>query len=212
MRRVMRILSLLGALLSFIACVGIIALWVWSYWKPQGKSRQDYLSDREQFRMYGWCSARGTFAFDLYVNQFAPGQVVWVDEHEWFRTQLHITGMGILGVKNNWVETNSVEAPPAEHWWENLGVYVRPRMSAYMLPGKAWRAVFRLPYWFLLLLATLGMAPWIFGRWRRGRQPQGHCKNCGYDLRASPERCPECGAENSALGTSQRVGASKVAS
>ena len=192
MRRVMSILSLIMALLSFIVCIGIIALWVWSYWKPQGKSRQDYLSDREQFRMYGWCSARGTFAFDLYVNQFSPGQVVRVDRQEWFRTQLTITGMGILGVRNNWVETNRVEAPQAEHWWENLGIYVR-RSQPYMLPGKAWRAVVRLPYWFLLLLAAVGMTPWIFGR--RGRRPPGHCTNCGYDLRASPERCPECGAD-----------------
>jgi hypothetical protein len=35
---------------------------------------------------------------------------------------------------------------------------------------------------------------WVIGRVRRRFAVQpGHCANCGYDLRASKDRCPECG-------------------
>jgi hypothetical protein len=47
------------------------------------------------------------------------------------------------------------------------------------------------PYWFLLLVSLALPIHW----WRRRRRPlPGHCRVCGYDLRASPQRCPECGA------------------
>jgi rubrerythrin len=51
------------------------------------------------------------------------------------------------------------------------------------------------PYWLLALLtAALPVArAAAFARGRR-RAIAGLCTACGYDLRASPERCPECGA------------------
>jgi hypothetical protein len=52
------------------------------------------------------------------------------------------------------------------------------------------------PYWFLL--AVLGL-PFILRalarlRMRRRCIQRGLCPVCGYDLRATAGRCPECGA------------------
>jgi hypothetical protein len=54
-----------------------------------------------------------------------------------------------------------------------------------------------LPYWLLVLLFALPPAWWAIG-WKRRRNARrraaGCCTRCGYDLRGTPDRCPECGA------------------
>ncbi len=51
-----------------------------------------------------------------------------------------------------------------------------------------------IPYWFpaLLALAMPSFRLREFVRTRRRRRA-GLCRQCGYDLRATPDRCPECG-------------------
>jgi hypothetical protein len=43
-----------------------------------------------------------------------------------------------------------------------------------------------------LLIASFTWT-WHRARQRRYRIERGLCARCGYDLRATPERCPECG-------------------
>lgn len=44
----------------------------------------------------------------------------------------------------------------------------------------------------LTLTALLALGEWILHR--RHARAAGLCRICGYDLRATPDRCPECGA------------------
>ncbi len=56
------------------------------------------------------------------------------------------------------------------------------------------RSVFIPYYWLVALLITWPLTRWTVSTFRRRRKRAGRCAMCGYDLRATPTRCPECGA------------------
>lgn len=52
--------------------------------------------------------------------------------------------------------------------------------------------------YYVSIVFWLGVLPfsWLLTKamnWEAYRQSHNLCRNCGYDLRATPNRCPECG-------------------
>jgi hypothetical protein len=57
--------------------------------------------------------------------------------------------------------------------------------------------VYAVPWWCIAILTAM-LPTFALLRWRsiRRRHRTGLCMHCGYDLRATPDRCPECGTVN----------------
>lgn len=81
--------------------------------------------------------------------------------------------------------------------------------STQRYPGAALtdRAVL-VPWWFVFVVALLITIRWTFFRERRLHWGKvGRCAACGYDLRESTGRCPECGQVIGAPGDEGQSGA-----
>jgi hypothetical protein len=166
-----RRLATLAAGASLLLCVATVALWVRSYRRVDAFR----VATARGERIVG--SVRGELQFILcpgiefsgtfsYDSYSAPG---FRSAVEFLRTDRHYSSGGRLGFGY------FVPKAGAPKNWGYSGVWF--------------------PHWSLALLFAILPALHLRAAIRsRRRDRVALCLTCGYDLRATPARCPECGA------------------
>jgi hypothetical protein len=185
-RRLARHLFTLCSAASLVLCVAVCVLWAMSYSvRPEvsrvGFHRRAVALNDGSLQFY-WLKR-----FTLVVVPqpagapvAAPGQPLpyLMDPPGW-----------------HYAEGTRYRLPPASR-----SLAVRPLATlsggAVPLPGVIEGGGFEVSLWPFALLSAAAPAAWLVRRRRSAaarRTAQGLCPACGYDLRASPGRCPECG-------------------
>ena len=90
---------------------------------------------------------------------------------------------------------------PDRQGWSRWGFAFERHWMYYDDPPPSFYCRLNVPYWGIALLALApGAIPWMWGVSRRARRRRRvQCPACGYDLRATPNRCPECGTAAGAV-------------
>ena len=84
------------------------------------------------------------------------------------------------------------------YWIPEIGVASGGKVTIhrfyYFAPFGGWLWVLEVPLWMPTLLGAVMLSVSGLPLYRRRKRKKlGLCLKCGYDLRASKERCPECG-------------------
>lgn len=169
------------AAVSLVLCVATTALWATSYITSDSfvlcKSRQ-----------YSILSNRGFVAVICsthYVVPFPSGPPFPASERDSYSSTWRIS----CEIGDSYTDLSNPNFPGLR-----VGKWSRWGEADLGLEGveSGYQAI--APYWMVTL--GLGFVPalWLGQSWRqRGELYHGCCTVCGYDLRATPDRCPECG-------------------
>ena len=160
------------AALSLLLLVATVGLWVRSYWVS------DWLR---------WWSSDGDIHVSLWANR-GSFDITWAknitDRFD------YMDGVPNEGEFPYWAKERHLK-------WRALGFayYAVPYLPGHGFIGEPPMPFIEsvMPLWSFVVIFGL-LPPLRYYFWLKRRRPTpGHCVKCGYDLRASKDRCPECG-------------------
>jgi hypothetical protein len=172
------------AVVSLVLMIGGVALWVRSVRFNDALTyrTQDDTVTALMSVPHGLClNRRPPPRRDMDLLILAPPRGLAFDSRPWGRSTTSLGGGAVavhITTVNSWY-------PPAN---ASFGFGWERRR------GGLWTVV--VPLWIIVILFSVLPVVWIRRERRdRMRRAQGLCAHCGYDLRATPGRCPECGRD-----------------
>ena len=197
-----RLLLNLAAAVSLVLCLAMAALWVRSYFS------RDTLSIVHD-RKFVFSSTPGGVQLEVWtafqvasISSTSTPQALtaYVDKHGLFEVTKVVHGQKKPYRAMRDIKWGTNAAAPILWNKTTVGfgrldfVVTRAVIPATYEAATAYRIPVGPVVTMFLVLPFARLVPIGLRWWRRGRV-SGLCVNCGYDLCATPDRCPECGAQ-----------------
>jgi hypothetical protein len=164
----------LAAAVSLVLCAATVALWARSHVAGDSFERN---SDTALGASTNWfVQDRGRL---IWSRSFWPRQ----------RGNIYATWTSLTPEGPIWEHHRDRDAATSIIDHGSFGFHIQ--FGTDFAGSNQWHEVM-VPNWFVAM--CFAIVPLIAVElWRRRRLKSGLCVRCGYDLRATPERCPECG-------------------
>jgi hypothetical protein len=208
MRRLLRILFNMATVVSLALCLGVVVLWVRSYFVMDLIERSSDVPAERLFLARAVCSREGRILCVRYItfetDRSSGTRVPCPTPPRTFSQRASLPPADWDAFIASRFGSGRVTAVP----WHGFHM-TRSETTSPTLVGDGERfsiledgtltdriGFLSVPHWSLagafLLLPAIALRSRRKRR-RRSDASSGRCATCGYDLRATPDRCPECG-------------------